>query len=126
MVALNFQPQFAEAVESGRKRQTIRRQARCMAGDKIQLYTGQRTKSCRKLGDAVCTRVRPVRIEATQMFLDGERLLAGNAERDELGDRDNDFARKDGFDGFCELSDWFANRYGLPFEGFVVSWRLEE
>jgi hypothetical protein len=123
MVALNFQPQFAADVEAGIKCQTIRRAARCKAGDRIQLYMGQRTKACRKLGEATCKRVRPVRICDTEIWLDGVRLYAGNAGRDDLTDCDNDFAQKDGFPGFVEMAEWFRERYGaLPFDGYVIEW----
>ena len=44
MVAFNFSPEFADAVASGAKRQTIRKTARAKKGDMLQLYTGQRTK----------------------------------------------------------------------------------
>ena len=125
MVAINFQPRFADDVAFGVKRQTIRRKARCQPGDLLQLYTGQRTASCRKLADAMCTRVRPIRICFEEMFIDGERLLAGNAERGEWADRDNDFAKRDGFSGFMEMVDWFQEKYGaLPFDGFLIEWRL--
>ena len=126
MVALNFQPQFADDVEFGAKCQTIRRTARCKPGDRLQLYTGQRTTQCRKLREATCRRVRPVRICDTEMWLDGERVYAGNAGRDDWGDFDNDFAKRDGFDGFMEMAEWFRDRYGsLPFEGFVIEWNLD-
>lgn len=59
------------------------------------------------------------------MMLDGRRVPAGDARRGEFEDCDNDFARKDGFDGFMEMADWFRERYGaLPFDGFVIEWRL--
>lgn len=124
MVAYNFQEQFADDVEDGRKTQTIRRTARCKPGDALQLYTGQRTKACRKLRDAVCTAVIPIEIRDTEMFLDGRRVLAGNAYRDSYEDHDNDFAKADGFDSFMDMADWFRDRYGsLPFHGFVIKWK---
>ncbi len=123
MVAINFMPQFADDVEDGIKTQTIRQKARCKRGDKLQLYTGMRTKSCRKLADVICTSVVPIKIDATEMFLDGRRVFAGDALRDEFEDRDNDFAKKDGFAGYVEMADWFHEQYGpLPFEGFVIKW----
>ena len=125
MVAYNFQPEFASDVEYGIKTQTIRQKARCKAGDHLQLYTGQRTKDCRKLADAICTRVLPIKICDIEMFLDGRRLYAGYALRDEFDDRDCDFARKDGFDDYIAMVDWFREKYGpLPFEGFVIYWRI--
>lgn len=126
MVAFNFQSQFADDVQYGIKRQTIRRTARCKPGDKLQLYTGQRTPQCRKLAEGVCIRVRPIRIDYDKMELDGRAVPTGDARRGEFEDCDNDFARKDGFPGFVEMAEWFHDRYGaLPFEGFVIEWRLE-
>lgn len=52
MPAYNFQKQFAPLVESGQKRQTIRaigKRRHARPGESLQLYTGQRTKACRKL-----------------------------------------------------------------------------
>ncbi len=123
MVALNFQPQFSDDVEYGHKCQTIRRTARCKPGDTLQFFAGQRTTSCRKLGQGVCTRVTPVRLCDTEMFLDGKRVLSGDARRADFEDFDNDFARRDGFQGYMEMADWFRDRYGvLPFEGYVIQW----
>lgn len=123
MVALNFQPQFADDVEYGHKCQTIRRTIRCKPGDTLQFFTGQRTAICRRLGQGVCTRVTPVRLCATEMFLDDKRVFPGDAYRDSFEDFDNDFARRDGFQNYMEMADWFRDRYGaLPFEGYVIQW----
>jgi len=62
MVAFNFKECFADEVECGIKRGSIRSNKKCNVGDAIQLYTGQRTKACRKLGEAICIGVVPIRI----------------------------------------------------------------
>jgi len=51
MPALNFQKQFAPKVEARLKRQTIRalRKRPIKKGDMLYLYTGMRTKACRRL-----------------------------------------------------------------------------
>ena len=56
MPALNFQKQFVPLIESGEKRQTIRSQRKqpIKVGDLLYLYTGQRTKNCRKLAESIC------------------------------------------------------------------------
>ncbi|MBK8196997.1 MAG: ASCH domain-containing protein [Acidobacteria bacterium] len=92
MVALNFTV-FQDKILAGTKRQTIRRRARCKPGDRLQIYTGMRTKACRKLGEAVCTRVETVLIPApplSAILLDQRRWLRGEAARG--------FAAADGFD----------------------------
>lgn len=55
MPMFNFKKQFADSVESGEKRQTIRarRKNRPQVGQTAYLYTGARTKACRKLGECV-------------------------------------------------------------------------
>jgi len=113
MVALNFMPKFAAAVEAGAKRQTIRRTARCQPGDALQLYTGQRTGECRKIGEVVCRRVRPVTIAEDCLVLDGWRLPSGDAHQ---------FARADGFVTLDKMRRFFRKQYGLPFDGFVIEW----
>ena len=117
MVAYNFKKQFAEDVESGHKRQTIRSgEPRCKAGDDLQLYTGQRTKACRKLRDEVCVQVRAIRISSFgQIELAGQIL--DSYEMDEL-------ARADGFVFSADMLDWFRSSMpiGETFNGHVVNW----
>lgn len=130
MPALNFRKQFADDVECGIKRQSVRAPRKDgrdpKKGDKLVLYTGMRTKSCRKLGEAVVTSVHDVEIRATDMAIDGRTLYTGN--RDSLGEHkdpdqfDGDFAQADGFDDYMDMSDWFADTHGLPFEGKLIRW----
>ena len=112
--AFDFNPEFASAVESGTKLQTIRRTKRAKPGDRLQLYTGLRTRDCRKLGEGVCTLVDHVGIRP-----DG--ITFGNVDKHP---RDIDeFARADGFTDFDAMVAWFANKYGSPyFQGFVHGW----
>jgi hypothetical protein len=66
MVALSFKGQFAAPIIAGTKRQTIRagRKRPPRAGERLQLYTGMRTKHCRKIiPDPLCTEVRVICIE---------------------------------------------------------------
>lgn len=100
MVALNFKAEFADDVELCRKRRSIRAPRKDgrnpKAGDVLQLYTGMRQKICRKLGNAVCLRVRPVEIDHMGVKLDGKRLIAGDAPAYQGGQRCMERAAKDG------------------------------
>lgn len=119
MVALNFSPEFAGPVERREKRQTIRQTRRAKVGDRIQLYTGQRTKGCRKLSeiDPVCTYVGYVAIRP-------EYLTVGDAKAHPQ-DRDA-FARADGFKDYADMVAWFQARYGQhSFIGYIHKWEWQ-
>lgn len=113
MPAFNFQPRFADMVESGQKRQTIRKTLRGKVGDTVYLYTGQRTKQCRKLGEGRIVSIQSISIQRDVVFL-GDRLLSA---------QDNNFlASADGFADSAEMFDWFETVHGLPFDGFLYKW----
>jgi len=117
MPALSFQAQFAHMVESGEKLQTIRahRKRPFRVGDRLYLYSGMRTKQCRKLGEAICTETRSVRLTTHGSFyLDGF-ILWGRSEVEP-------FARRDGFANMSEMVEWFETNHGLPFDGQLVRW----
>lgn len=114
MPAVNFQARFAPEVESGAKRQTIRRTRRAKVGDALKLYTGQRTRQCRLLGVGRVTSVCAVVIDSTGLYIDGQRLDAISAYA---------VAVQDGFASFATMCDWFRETYGdLPFNGWLHQW----
>ena len=110
MVAINF-TKFIDKVEAREKRMTIRKTKRGNVGDKVQLYTGMRTKACRKLveEDPVLIRVEPIVI--------AENKIGGVAWGNQ-----HHLAKKDGFDTLAAFRDYFRQTYGLPFTGFVHVW----
>ena len=105
MVAFNFRPQFVEAVASRQKRQTIRATPRVRVGQTIQLYTGMRTKACRKIveADPMCVEVLVVRFFPKGVRVDGVRLLN---DWSGLGD----FAAADGFASYPDMFAFFENQ----------------
>lgn len=123
MPALNFQKQFADDVESGKKRQTIRAfrkdERDPKPGQTLYLFTGMRTKACRKLGEAGCLSADAIRIG-----IDGIVIHAGDGYSQMLAGADGceEEARADGFATFAEMRDWFSSAYRLPFSGLVIRW----
>lgn len=117
MVAFNFQKQFADLVEAGKKRQTICENPRgAMTGKKLQLYYGQRTKQCRKLLDVICKRT-----VAIDLF--ENRVIATTF--DLLDDADlEQFARMDGFNSYSDMWKFFKKRAGpdASFSGWLIEW----
>ncbi len=66
MVAYSFNRRFVPAIESGIKSQTIRahRRRHARPGERLQLYTGMRTRACRLIrDDVVCSRIDEINID---------------------------------------------------------------
>lgn len=118
MPALNFKKKFADDVERGIKRQTIRAPRKdCrnpQPGQTLHLYTGMRTTFCRKLGEATCVSVEQIYI-SDQLDIDlASRPLSFIEECEIIAD--------DGFDTRQEFFDFFEKTHGLPFNGFLIKW----
>jgi hypothetical protein len=115
MVAFNFKEQFVSAIKQGTKTQTIRQSIRCKEGDILQLYTGMRTKQCKKIKDTVCEFIYPITITEDKLSSRRTQLI----RKQDL----NNFARKDGFKDYEELKAFFKTNYGLPFSGYVYTFK---
>jgi hypothetical protein len=128
MPAYNFRTEFAAAVESGAKRQTIRAvrkdKRRPKVGEPFHAYTGLRNVEARCLHRGVTTRVRHARMdfEGRTLIVDGLR-----ATREEA----LEIARADGFDSFETMLEWFWDVHGdaddvdggFEFEGYIINWQ---
>ncbi len=128
MVAYSFKTSFAAEILAGRKRQTIRaprggRGRHARAGDGLQLYTGMRTRTCRKLGDAACSSVHEVRLD----FQAGRVTLDDAIEITHPGDLEA-FAAIDGFapgrfGAWESMRRWWLLNHGNDlFSGVLISW----
>ena len=124
MPLLGFQKQFAQAVEDGTKRQTIRAFRKDkrdpQPGQTLYLYTGLRTKACRKLGESVCTSVELIGIGAL-----GINILepAPGRPGTTMVQRDpKAMALADGFISWEAMRAWFRATHGLPWRGVLIRW----
>lgn len=136
MPALGFQKRFEMAVENGLdliagcklrnpgvepKTQTIRAlrkdKREPKIGEMLQFYSGWRTKSCRKLGEAPCTSWCLIRIEKDGIAFLGpvEIWIAKDNGADKV-------AAKDGFSNFDQMRRWFDTTHKLPFYGHLIRW----
>ena len=140
MVAYNFRERFAPLIASGKKRQTIReigarRHAR--PGDALQLYTGMRTRNCRKIlaDDPKCRHAYAIQLDLSQRILKTTRyhpsptpvFVIDRVVIDDLGrlagKRLEAFARADGFDTLADMADFFGRTYGTGiFSGALITW----
>jgi len=119
MVALSFKGQFAQPIRLGIKQQTIRapRRQPIKAGDVLHLFTGMRTKHCRRIGEAVCSEVHHIAIHLAESMIrfDG-RTLTSLAEL-------NRFAQSDGFTGWADMRQFWEDTHpGDLFEGTLIRW----
>lgn len=119
MVAFNFKERFASDIEAGVKTSTIRSSMRCKIGDKVQAYTGQRTKNCRKLREGVCTGVAHIRIDDGCPWTILSHI--GKVVDTNIGR----VHEQEGFSNVREMVDFFREEYGLPYTGYLhkFDWR---
>lgn len=129
MVAYSFKKQFGPPILAGTKAQTIRadRKRHARPGEMVQLFTGMRTRQCRRLGESRCVDVLPVRFAfskrgAAELMQVGERYLV-------TSDQMNVFAQADGFADLEAMAGfWWAEHPPeagnvLTFEGVLIRWQ---
>lgn len=116
MVAYNFQKRFVADIESGRKRQTIRkyRKHQKFGHGKLQLYTGMRTKKCRLIKEVDC--LGTIHVEIVNYGI----ILAEGSEMSSVGKML--LAQADGFEDVNDFIEFFDRTYGLPFVGVMIRW----
>lgn len=118
MITLNFDARFAQAVAEGSKTTTIRRGPKdncppCRVGDILTFYTSLQTQSPKKLGEGICVFLGEILI-AEDEIRGGGVPFSAKSERY--------LARLEGFAAPGDLRGWFADKYGLPFRGWLIGW----
>lgn len=109
MPAYNFKKRFAPLVESGVKRQTLRfpRKRPTVVGDTLHLYTGMRTKQCRRLlPPTPCTAV-------TQVLVLPDAVVIGDTKHLATSQEAHQFAQADGFGDYPQLVKFLQETYPL-------------
>ncbi|MCA1972097.1 MAG: hypothetical protein LDL44_04610 [Caenispirillum sp.] len=118
MVAYNFQARFAAAVEAGEKAITIRtigQRRHARIGERLQLYTGQRTSACRKLldPDPVVTGVQSITFHGGGRVWVDTWLTAAELEA---------LARLDGFPAATDFLAFHEQPEGIR-HAVMIEWR---
>ena len=119
MPAYNFQKQFVSMILDGSKVHTIRRIRKhpTKVGDTIKMFTGMRTKDCKKFAEAACINVEPIVIWPFSKLITKE-LTSQALSKEKV----KIIAKEDGFDD-VKLFFKFFERYGtecLP--DFEIIW----
>jgi hypothetical protein len=114
--------EFGNVIRPRGKRQTIRaigRRRHARPGETIQLYTGMRTKQCRKLGEARCKSIEPIRIFLEIEFID---LPESNCSMG-LGLGLDEFAMEDGFRDWDDMRKFWREEHAVSeFSGVLITW----
>lgn len=121
MAAYNFRKEFSGKVRNGRKRCTIRAKRKNgylpRPGEQIDLYTGMRSKGCKKLRTVKVKSVRPITIvcdhERTHIAIDGLSLSWPEIRQ---------LARADGFSSVAEFRGFFEEMHGTQAHLYLIEW----
>lgn len=134
MPAYSYQERFIPFILDGSKDHTVRaeragRSRHARPGDTLYLYFGMRTKWCRKIGEAICSKVESIIISVDSIKLNGQNLSWEELHR---------FAWKDGFrpegstleqpwGAWTLMVRWWKETNGLdgehPWTGVVIYWK---
>lgn len=124
MFVYNFQHQWADLVAQGHKPHTIRghrADGRVPApGDHLRMYTDMRRRTCRKILEAVCTRVEEITIAPNGWVSFRPYGLWENAHPE----RARKIAKRDGFQSFDAFLDYFTGKNrDRVFTGHLIHFR---
>lgn len=124
MVAYSFQEQFVQPILEGTKVQTIRangKRRHARPGERLQLFTGMRTKHCKKIiDDPVCSAVFDIRIVVGRSAIKAITLDAMPSMPMGLFDA---FAKRDGFADVAAMHDFWRKTHGVGvFRGKLIRW----
>lgn len=116
----SFKKQFAPLILSGNKVTTVRAPRKDgkvpKPQERLHLFTGMRTKQCRKIGDRICRSVSAISICDI-----GEGLVIVNGSGLEPEEREP-LANRDGFKSWAEMLAFFKKIHPLPFNGWLIEW----
>ncbi|MBO7521531.1 MAG: hypothetical protein J6T16_04755 [Opitutales bacterium] len=114
---------FIDKILSGEKRQTIRKAGKkwenVKPGDKLTLYTGLRTKQCRKLGEAEVESIEDVIIWTGDYW--GHAVFRGKKHL--TFNEIKTLAYLDGFKSVLDFYNFFNSHYGEDFVGKIIKWK---
>jgi hypothetical protein len=125
-MVIMFQPWAAKLVREHKKFQTVRPLGKraVKSGDRVSLreWAGLPYRSPQvRIYDSVIKVVIPIKLSPGLIECDGKALLD---LFDDIYDGYNDFAQRDGFGDFNEMTCWFAQNYGIPFIGRLITWEM--
>jgi len=125
MAIYNFKKQFAGAIRTGSKTQTIRAHGKRQppkVGDWAYCYTGLRTRDVCRLGAFRIVRVTQISISAGSCSVSVPRCgVWSNLSAEEI----EQLARADGFSSAGDFFDFFSREHGGTLGGHLIEWDPE-
>lgn len=125
MAIYNFKKQFAAAIRSGAKAQTIRANGKRKppkVGELAYCYTGLRTRDVCRLGAFTIARVTQISISANGRHVSVPRCSTWAQLNEEEIDQ---LAKADGFESADDFFAFIAKEYGGTLSGFLIEWSPE-
>lgn len=126
MAIYNFKTQFAGAIRSGSKTQTIRAHGKRpppKVGDLAYCYTGLRTRDVCRLGAFRIVGVTQISISAAGRSVSVPRCGAWCSLTD---DEIEQLARADGFASADDFFAFFSKEHGGTLGGHLIQWNPED
>lgn len=123
MPSYNFKPQFADAIRTGAKRQTIRARGKRKppkAGEIAHCFTGLRTQHVSRLGSFPIESAEPISISAAGRTVSMPR---DGCWQELDGDELQQLAQADGFVSVDDFFLFFQTEHNLTFSGYLIKWR---
>jgi uncharacterized protein YqfB (UPF0267 family) len=120
MRVIMFKDRFRELILSGEKSHTIRKKARCRPGDVLSLrsWTGRPYRSKQEtFATRICSEVIALSMDEGRVLMDGVPVAKAMQEA---------LAKKDGFECFKDMEEFFKATHGLPFDGELIRWTPKE
>jgi len=117
--------QYAKRTGVEPKGTTIRatRKRPIRKGDKLFLFSGLRTKYCKKLGETICKKTEEIIITEDESIIKILREISVSITVNgiSLGETEaQKIATCDGFEDWSQMVTWFRKNHGLPFSGQII------
>ncbi len=120
---LAFKSRFWSQIIEGTKTQTIRKKPKCWPGDIIVLKLEGGASSHK----AICIGLQEIAINNRDVLLKPMSLMTLTKQAEFSPTiSEHEFARKEGFQDLTDLHHFIDITYGMPFEGFLISFALLE
>lgn len=136
MALLGYKKQFVKPIKLGLKEWTIRndRKNPIAVGERLYMYTGLRTRNCKKIGEAICTWTSRIELREDLVLIHsfGSAVCPTFAAFGDIENHPhcintlNHFAKSDGFKDWEDLKNFWYKNHGtdcFPYTGTIIAFK---